>query len=127
MVYKTGADTLTATPVDLTNYALRMDVRKDNIEGVRVATFNSEDIPGDAAVDAVGAADNEVTLGADGKIAINMPRALTLPPSGEIYTQIVAGSTLFYYDIILRNKTTNKQTKIMEGTITVAKSATLWV
>lgn len=127
MIYKVGADVASATAIDLTNYSVRMDIRKDTIDGTRVYTFNSEDIAGDAAVDVAGATDNEAVLGADGSIKISVPRSLTLPPSGAVYTQMVSGSYKFYYDIMLRNKTTNKQVKILQGIITVAKSATLWV
>lgn len=125
MVYKVGPDAASAEAVDLTGYSVRMDIRKDTIDGTRVWTFNSADIAGDVAVDVTGPADNEATLGADGTITINVPRALTLPPSGAVYTQLVAGSNTFAYDVFLRNAA-NKQSKIMEGTITVVKSATLW-
>jgi len=135
LVYKTGASASDAAPVDLSSYAIRMDIRKENVDGVRVWTFNSEDIPNDAEAspddvnrpaDATGAGDNEAVLSSNGNIIINVPRSLTLPPSGAVYTQMQAGTFEFYYDVMMRNKTTNKQNKILKGTITVDKSSTLW-
>lgn len=110
-------------PVNLTGYSLRMDVVKD---GVRVFTFNSDDIA-EAGVDVVGPADNEATLGADGTINIVVPRSLTLP-GGAVAALYVGNdeSLLLNYDIFLRN-TSGLQSKILRGTITVERSYTLWL
>jgi hypothetical protein len=74
-------------------------------------------------------ADNtfEVTMDASGNIVITLSRALTLP-GGAFYDWINANPSqnVFTYDMFLRNAS-NIQTKILEGTITIHKSLTLWV
>lgn len=124
LIYNEGPDG-SEQPVDLTGYQLRMDVVS---AGIRVFTFNSDDItPPDEAVDVVGPADNEATLGADGSINIKVPRFLTLP-GGAVGLLLPAGgadSLLLNYDIFLRNPN-GLQSKILRGTITVERSYTLW-
>lgn len=119
LIYKSGPPGAEA-PVDLTGYALRMDVASD---AGRKFTFNSDDIA-DEAVDVVGPGDNEAVLGTDGSIAITVPRSLTLP-GGAVYDDIVAENNVFFYDIFLRD-TSGKQKKILRGQITVEPSYTLW-
>jgi len=126
LIYKTG--TIGAeTPVNLTGYSLRMDIY--GTPTGRIYTFNSVDI---ADLDGPGAGiegdtNKEAVLGTDGTINISIPRSLTLP-GGAIYTELVAGRNVFQYDIFLRdNGTPAKQMKILNGTITVNKSVTLWV
>lgn len=120
-VYKEGPDGEEAAK-NLTGYSLRMDVLK---KGARVFTFNSHDIPGNEAVDVVGPADNEVVLGADGAVTITVPRSLTLP-GGAVFAVMETGKPLVLdYDIFLRNSS-NKQDKILRGTIVVNGSYTLW-
>lgn len=123
MIYKQGEAGAVA-PVDLTGYQLRMDIRKNDVEGVWVWTLNSDDIVEDPSVDAPGETDNEVTLGVDGAIIVQVPRSLTLP-GGAIHAQLSTGATAFAYDIFLRNPQ-NKQRKILTGLITVTRSVTLW-
>lgn len=111
--------------IDLsTGYSLRMDMRKVNPDGLRVWTFNSADITDEPEADVSGAADNEITLGADGSIQIVVSRALTLP-GGSIYTELQSGTTQFVYDMFLRNPQ-NRQKKILSGIININKSVTLW-
>jgi hypothetical protein len=56
-----------------------------------------------------------------------MSRALTLP-GGAFFQYINANPSKneFSYDMFLRNAS-NVQTKILEGTISINKSLTLWV
>ena len=105
------------TPVDLTGYSLRMDVR--NAAGTALYIFNSDDVAD--PLDSVGAADNEAVLGSDGTINILVPRTASLN-SGPFVPFI--GQPL-NYDIFLRD-TTDKQRKILKGTITFEESQTLW-
>jgi hypothetical protein len=116
LVYKTGIDAETATAVDLTGYSCRMDIRQTSVTGSLVYTFNSDD--------ADVLTDDEAILDAEGNINITVPRELSLS-GGEIYTAMAGNVTVFYYDLFLRTDT-NKQHKIMKGTITVEKSSTLW-
>lgn len=128
LIYRTGPDAQNMTPVDLTGYDVRMDIRATNASGAHVWTFNSADIvdvdpvtPGDQA-DTV----HEAVLGVDGSIEITVPRSLTLP-DGAIYDQMIADPpvTVFVYDIILRDGA-GKQSKILSGTISINASVTLW-
>lgn len=122
MIYRTGPQG-EETPVDLSDYSLRMDVVYN---GTRMFTFNSSDIPGDTSVDQVGPADNEATLGNDGTIRIAVPRSLTLE-GGALFDSIVPNSILvLQYDIFLRDGS-GLQFKLMKGTISVNPSETLWV
>lgn len=123
LVYKEGP-VGTPVPVDLTGYSLRMDMRKVNPEGLRVWTFNSDDIPAEPEADEIGEGDNEITLDSDGSIEIVVSRLLTLP-GGSIYAELQTGITQFVYDMFLRNPQ-NRQKKILTGVITVNKSITLW-
>lgn len=127
-IYRTGPSAGAMTPVDLTTYQVRMDIRATSIAGDRVYTFNSMDI---ADVDPVLVGDQpdtikEAVLGADGSIKFTVPRSLTLP-GGAVYAQITATPpvTIFVYDIFLRDGA-GKQSKILSGTIAVNASSTLW-
>lgn len=122
-VYKEGPE-FAPEPVDLSDYSLRMDMRKVNADGDRVWTFNSHDIDDEPDADEPGEQDNEVTLGADGTIEIVVSRALTLP-GGSVYEELKTGTTQFVYDMFLRNPQ-DRQKKILSGVITVNKSVTLW-
>lgn len=124
LVYKEGPPGA-EVPIDLTNYAVRMDIKTTEVAGTHIFTFNSEDIVETPPVDTTGSSDNEATLGSAGQINILVPRALTLV-DGALYTYLNNNVTGFFYDIILRNKTTNKQIKILKGTITVNRGVTLW-
>lgn len=120
-VYKEGP-VGSETPVDLTGYSLRMDIVKG--DDTRIFTFNSDDIPGNVAIDTVGSSDNEADLDNDGTISIVVSRALTLP-GGAVYIETELNTWVFNYDIFLRSPS-NKQAKILKGTITVEPSYTLW-
>jgi hypothetical protein len=125
MIYKQGVAG-SEVPVDLTNYAVRMDIRTADTARTYVYTFNSEDITEIPSVDNTGSSDNEAVLGSDGSINIVVPRSLTLP-GGTVANYITASNTnALIYDIFLRNKTTNKQNKILAGSISVNRSVTLW-
>lgn len=137
--YKEGATTETAVTIDLSqetnpgtpDYEVRMDVvASDDL--ARLYTFNSaeladvdpsENVEPDTTVESVltdGAGDTP-------NIHVVVPRSLTLP-DGSIYARMTGASpiTSFFYDLFLRNNLTNKQVKILTGTITVEKSYTLW-
>jgi hypothetical protein len=137
MVYKEGETVATAVPIDLSsNYSVRMDIVLVNSQGIkeRLYTFNSEEIPDvdEADGDQPDGAPFESTLssGAGGtpNIAIKVPRSITLPPDGKLYLKMIGPNrtNLFQFDIFLRNKTTDTQVKVLEGTITVKESFTLW-
>lgn len=117
LIYKVGETPETATPVDLTGYSLRMDVASQGASPTRLYTLNSDELvdPADTTT--------EATLLADGTINIAIPRSVTLP-GGELYEALSSG-LVFDYDLFLRD-TSNKQKKVIGGTITVAKSITHW-
>ena len=116
---------LNGTPVNLTGYKLRMDVRAAPVApatvGAILYTFNSDDIVETPPVDVTGSTDNEATQGSAGQINIVVPRATSLA-SGPFVTHI--GEAL-PYDIFLRD-TSNKQRKILKGTIIIEPSITKW-
>lgn len=134
LIYKEGDTAETAVPVDLsTGYAVRMDIVVPNSK-TRVFTFNSAEIV-DVDPDQTGDqpdAEIEVPLssGANGtpNISVSVSRALTLP-GGAIYSLISASPAtyIFNYDMFLRNTVTDKQARILQGTITVEESNTLWL
>jgi hypothetical protein len=127
LVYKSGPDG-EEVPVNLTNYAVRMDMKTAiGAGGIHVFTFNSEDIVETPPVDTTGATDNEATLGSEGQINIVVPRSITLS-GGAVYAQMENGVLTFVYDIVLRNKTPDPdvQDVILTGTITIERSITLW-
>lgn len=103
------------TPVDLTTgYSVRMDVVGSS---GTIYTFNTDDLD--------PATPDEIVLGADGSINIDVPRTLTLS-GGDIFTVMQSNNaTVFNYDIFIRNPQ-GKQFPLMRGTITVVKSYTLW-
>lgn len=129
--YKEGATAETAVLVDLSSgYSVRMDLVVPSTKQ-RVYTFNSSSItdvdlitPGNQADSIIeGALTSGV--GGTGNIQITVPRSLTLP-GGVVYDQFVGGVTTLNYDIFLRNTGTNKQSKVLSGTITINESWTLW-
>ena len=98
-----------------------------------VYTFNSEAI---ADYDPITTGDQPdsviegvLTSGAGDtpNISITVPRSLTLP-DGSVYAKMTATPAVkvFNYDVFLRNTTTDKQFKVLEGTVTVRDSYTLW-
>lgn len=124
MIYKEGDPT--PVPINLAGWSARMDIKAGT---TRLATLNSVSIqdvdqtsPGDQTDSVL-----EISLDSGGGIVINIDRSLTLPPSGILYQQmnLVQPVTSFNYDIFLRN-TSNKQKKILRGTITIEGSSTLW-
>ena len=126
LVYKSGPEGATV-PVDLTAYKFRMDIVAP--DGKVVSVLNDETIADTDPFLAGSQADTtyEVTMDASGNIVITLPRTLTLP-GGGLYNYITANpnQNVFSYDMFLRNAT-NKQTKILEGSITINKSVTMWV
>lgn len=134
LIYKEGATVETAVAIDLsTGYSVRMDIVVPATKE-RIYTFNSAAI---ADVDpiAVGAQPDSViegTLssgaGSTPNVSIVVPRALTLPTTGPVYLKMTAvpAVIVFNYDIFLRNTGTDKQAKILKGTITIEESYTLW-
>lgn len=134
LIYKEGTTPETAVVVPLTTgYSVRMDIVSQT-NGERLYTFNSADIPDVDPVLTGAQADTQkegtLSSGAGGtpNISIAVPRALTLP-TGVIYTKMkgVPPQVVFNYDVFLRNTTTDKQVKVLKGTITVEESYTLWV
>jgi hypothetical protein len=126
MVYSTGPEGA-ETPQDLSAYSARMDIV--GLDGVRRYTLNSDpitDVDPILVGDQADAVTEIVTLSVDGEIGIEVPRSLTLP-GGALYADITANPPLltFNYDVFLRDAS-NKQKKILKGTITVEKSYTLW-
>lgn len=111
-------------PVDLTNYAMRMDIAPvmGGTVGNPVFSFNSMDF--DEDLDIVGETDNEAVMNSQGNIMIRVPRSLTLP--GGAVGDILDQQSVYKYDLFLRNLTTDTQSKILQGSITVTRSVTLW-
>lgn len=131
--YKEGTTVETAALVDLTSgYSVRMDLVVPTTKE-RLYTFNSEDIADvdptdDPTITPDTNKEGVLTSGLDGKgnVQISVPRSLTLP-GGMVYDQFVLGTKVFNYDIFLRNTVTDKQVKILTGTVTVSESWTLWL
>lgn len=125
IVYKSGP-TGAAVPVDLTLYAFRMDIVGPN--GKALSILNDEAIADTDPFTAGNQGDStyEVTLGSAGQITINLSRALTLP-GGAFYPYLTANPSVvkFSYDMFLRDGT-NKQKKVLMGSITISKSVTKW-
>ena len=125
LVYKSGP--LGAeVPVDLTLYALRMDISSPN--GSVLSVLNDEAITdtNPFLTGNQGDTSYEVTMGSAGQIAIDLSRNLTLP-SGAFFKYINANppTLTFDYDIFLRDPA-NKQKKIIYGQIQIVKSVTKW-
>lgn len=134
LIYKEGPVGSEAV-VDLSSgYSVRMDIVVPGTKE-RVYTFNSASIS-DVDPILVGAQPDAVlegvlTNGAGGtpNINISVPRSLTLPTTGAVYMKMTGSPaiTVFNYDIFLRNTASDKQVKILTGTITIEDSNTLWV
>lgn len=126
LVYKTGPEGATTT-VDLTGYKFRMDIVAP--DGKVMTVLNDEAIADTDPYIAGSQADNafEVTMDASGNIVISLARTLTLP-GGAFYDYITANpnQNVFTYDMFLRSGA-NKQNKILEGSITINKSVTMWI
>lgn len=112
MIYKVND-----TAVDLTGYSLRMDVKAPGGTGTILYTFNSADA--DTGGESVSG--DETTLNSLGEIYILVPRVASLA-GGQFFNHL---DMALPYDIFLRD-TLNKQKKILQGTITIQKSVTLW-
>lgn len=111
--FKRGESQATATPVDLTEWSLRMDIGTQTTPSIY--TFNTND--GDPLTE------DEAVLGSDGSITITVPRSVTLP-AGTL-GGMLSSQNVFNYDIFLRDDN-DKQFKFASGTVTVEKSVTLW-
>ena len=117
LIYKEGEDPKTAVAVPLgAGYDLRMDIVNPS-NGLLITSLTSED---DEVILSSGEDDTP-------NITVYLPRALTLS-GGEIYTVMLPPTNLssFSYDIFLRNTQSDRQIKILKGTITVEDSHTLW-
>lgn len=133
LIYKEGAAG-SEVVIDLSSgYELRMDIVVPSTKE-RVTTFNSDEL---VDVDPIQVGDQadviiEALLSSGGgdapNILISVPRILTLP-GGGIYVKMTAGTPIhvFAYDIFLRNTVSDKQVKILTGTVTVEDSNTLWL
>lgn len=110
--------------------AVRMDIapllQNPASPSAAIFSLNSEDFTSDPALDVVGDADNEVTLGAAGQIQMVVGRAATLS-GGAIGDQLAAQQKEFKYDIFLREATGSLQKKILKGRITINGSVTKWL
>lgn len=126
ITYKSGP-VGAAVPVDLTSYAFRMDIVGSN--GKVLSVLNDEAIVDTDPFTAGNQGDTtyEVTMTNAGGITINLPRAMTLP-GGVFYPYLNANPSVvsFSYDMFLRDNT-NKQRKILAGTISISKSVTKWL
>lgn len=111
-------------PVDMTDWDVRMDIAPQNSRDA-IFSLNSIDLEG-SPLDETGVQDNEIITDAQGNITIIVSRELTLG-TGPIATALTGPSTTFSYDIFIRNKTTNLQRYLLEGTITVKGSITKWL
>jgi hypothetical protein len=138
LIYKEGDTVNSAVPVDLsTGYSVRMDiVLVDPATNAkeRLYTFNS-DVVDDADWETPGDQPDSLTEGTLGpgsdtepNINITVPRSITLPPDGEVYQKLIGpnATNIFNYDVFLRNTSANTQVKVLEGTITIRSSYTLW-
>lgn len=114
--YKEGDTTSSAVVVPLSEgYEARMDIVAPTT-GNSLLTLSSNT--------------GEITLsnGSNGgpNIEVYAPRAATFYP-GAVYTYVTTqGAGALVYDLFLRNTQTNKQVKILRGTITLEKSNTQW-
>lgn len=126
LVYKAGP-VGSAVPVDLSAYAFRMDIVA--ADGSVLVVANDEAIADTDPFAAGAQADNqyEVTMNSVGEIQVTLNRSLTLP-GGKFYKYLSAQTPVstFSYDMMLRDTFANFQTKILEGTIVISESVTLW-
>lgn len=130
--YKEGVDAQSAVLIDLsTDYDVRMDIVVP-VTKERIYTFNSSalaDVDPGAPVVPDNTLEGVLTSGAGDtpNINITVPRSLTLP-GGEVYAKMIEAPPIitFNYDIFLRNNVTDKQAKILSGTVTIEASHTLW-
>jgi hypothetical protein len=135
MIYKEGATVETAVAKDLSSgYSLRMDLVVPATKA-RIYTFNTvamTDVDPGAGTVADSVVEGVLTSGAGGTPNINIlvPRSLTLPPSGAVYQKLIDTPTpvsLFNYDVFLRHIASDRQAKILKGTISIEESYTLWL
>ena len=134
LIYKEGP-VGSEVVVDLsTGYSLRMDITVPTTKE-RIYTFNTETLADVDPITSGSQADTVVegvlSSGASStpNITISVPRSLTLPMTGAIYVKYTAATpiSVFDYDIFLRHVASDKQAKILSGTITIEDSKTLWV
>lgn len=112
MIYKQNG-----VAVNLTGYELRMDVKQAG-SGTVLFTFNTAD--SDTGGEETSG-DEVAALGATGEIHVLVPRTASLT-GGQLFNYLDAALS---YDIFLRDSS-EKQKKILKGTITIEKSTTLW-
>lgn len=107
---------------DLTDYAVRMDIAPfgpSGAPGRTILSLNSEDFAG--SLDEPGPEDNEITLDDNGQIHIKISRGLTYE-----YLRSQDLVAVFAYDLFIRNKITNTQRPLLQGTISVTRAVTQW-
>lgn len=133
LIYKEGPDEGTLVVIDLSaGYSVRMDIVVPATKE-RLYTFNSDVIADVDPIDPATTPDNTLEgtmssgVGGAPNISITVPRSLTLP-GGSVYEKLSLATpiTVFNYDIFLRNVNTDKQVKILKGSITIEDSYTLW-
>lgn len=126
LVYKAGPVGATV-PVDLSAYAFRMDIAAP--DGTVLVVANDVEITDSDPFIVGNQADTnyEVVMNEDGEIQVTLDRSLTLP-GGKFYKYISAQNPVrtFSYDMMLRDTVLDFQSKILEGTITIDTSVTLW-
>lgn len=115
LIYREGPDAKKAVPVSLSSgYDARMDlVVPDTRELVHSITVDDGDID-------LGSGTND-----EPNVVIWLRRAVTLP-GGEVFEALADGVNMFSYDVFLRNTQTDKQVKILRGSVTIERSGTLW-
>lgn len=103
--------------VNLSTYQARMDI--SDATSKAIISLNSNDFSG--PLDTPGNADNEITLGSDGRIYILIPRVLTI--NGILSSHVGENLT---YDLFLRTPG-GLQKKILKGNVMIERSNTLWL
>jgi len=133
LIYKEGAPG-SEIVVDLSSgYQLRMDIVVPATKE-RVYTFNSasisdiDPVADGAQPDSTLEGELSSGVGDTPNIVISVPRALTLP-GGAVYSKMTGGTPVlvFGYDIFLRHVSSDRQAKILTGTIATEESSTLWL
>ena len=126
LIYKAGP-VGSAEPVDLSAYAFRMDIVAPDGNVLIVANDAEIEDVDPFEPNAQPDTSYEVTMNTVGEIQVTLNRSLTLP-GGKFYKYISAHTPIrtFSYDMMLRDTSINFQTKVLEGTIVISPSVTLW-
>lgn len=133
LIYKEGT-VGNEVVIDLSSgFEVRMDIVIPATKE-RVYTFNTAALADVDPITPSAQPDNTIEgalssgSGGSANITIQVPRSLTLP-GGSVYAKMTGTPAVmvYNYDIFLRNTVSNKQVKILTGTITVEESNTLWL